>query len=389
MDPVVGCCRPGTCRADIARVRPERASRRRPRLRRPLPEEAPAPPTRDPTRCRNDEACLARQAASLRERGRVRQASQIYRYLADRDPEPSRHPRDEYRARGLYLFAEAARENDLENLSIDPGVQATVQAFVNELTDQVDEAAERTNTVVHRYDPVVASRRSDWVIAAFVRQGQAFEVLALAVLDSGISLPRDLRRRLRGTSQTVRDEVQVVFEDRVREVLDEQVRPMECYAVGRYVLAVRAAQAGQRASPRAMEALVRLEAYGDERIRTCVEQARRSDSSFASFSGLDEFVPFHRVTCEGGEVDGCVRLAVDYLLGRGDVDRDARRGQRLLQRYCRADHAFACVTLGRALLRGGGLPPDREAGLRVLQNACDRGVEDACRLAARERRRTD
>ena len=103
------------------------------------------------------------------------------------------------------------------------------------------------------------------------------------MLNATITMPSDLQRQIRSASPEVQDEVRFTFEDRVRQVLDGQVRPIECYAVVRYSLAARAAVRGNIDNEYSREAIDRLQAYGEERIAECIEQQRGQDASLAAY----------------------------------------------------------------------------------------------------------
>jgi len=172
---------------------------------------------------------------------------------------------------------------ELEQLSIDPGRQGTAQEFVGQLNRQIQEGSQRAQTVSEGYEPILAYRRPTWTIAALTRQGRAYEVLARAVLNAEITMPTDLARQIRRASPEVQDEVRFTFEDQVRQVLDTQVRPIECFGVVRYALAARAAQRGNIDNEYSREAIDRLQAYGDERIAECIAQQRQSDATLAAY----------------------------------------------------------------------------------------------------------
>src|SRR5690606_40296584 len=120
--------------------------------------------------------------------------------------------------------------------------RANVPDVVAELNRQIQDGARRTQTMANGYEPILAYRRPTWTIAALTRQGRAYEILARSVLNATITMPTDLQRQISRASADVRDEVQIQFEDQVRQVLDQQVRPIECFAVVRYALAARAAR---------------------------------------------------------------------------------------------------------------------------------------------------
>ena len=63
-------------------------------------------------------------------------------------------------------------------------------------------------------------------------------------------------------------------------MLDNQVRPVECFAVARYALAARAGRAGSFDTEHTRIAIDRLQAYGDERIAECIAEAQARDATF-------------------------------------------------------------------------------------------------------------
>lgn len=83
------------------------------------------------------------------------------------------------------------------------------------------------------------------------------------------------------------------FEDQVRQVLDQKVRPIECYAVVRYALAARAARAGNLDTEHSREAIDRLQAYGDERIAECIAEQQAQDATLGAYQP-GEFVRARR-----------------------------------------------------------------------------------------------
>jgi hypothetical protein len=97
-------------------------------------------------------------------------------------------------------------------------------------------------------------------------------------------LPLDLQRAFRQADEYEREEYRFDFEDKVRQVLDQQVRPVECFAVARYALAARAGRAGSFDTEYTRIAIDRLQAYGDERIAECIEEARARDETFEGYT---------------------------------------------------------------------------------------------------------
>jgi cellulose synthase operon protein C len=172
---------------------------------------------------------------------------------------------------------------ELERLSVNPGRRRTMNEFRAELVRQIQTGAQQTRTVAAGYDPILEYRRPTWTIAALTRQGRAYEIYARAVLNAQLTMPNDLAQRISRASPEVRDEVRVQFDDQVRQVLDENVRPIECYAVSRYALAARAAQRGNIDNEYSREAIDRLQAYGHERIAECIAQQQQQDSSLEAY----------------------------------------------------------------------------------------------------------
>ncbi|AKF06441.1 tetratricopeptide repeat protein [Sandaracinus amylolyticus] len=171
-----------------------------------------------------------------------------------------------------------------ETFAINPGSPATLEAYVNSVARQIEEGSARANTLVTGYAPVLDYGRPTWTIAAFVRQGRVYEVLARAVLNTPFVMPADLQRRVRGASADVREEVRVQVQDRIQQTLDQRVRPIECFAIARYALAARAARAGSIDNEYTRLAADRLQAYGDERIAECIAAEQQRDPSFAAYT---------------------------------------------------------------------------------------------------------
>jgi TolA-binding protein len=188
----------------------------------------------------------------------------------------------EYAAHSRFLLVDPTLE-ELEDLEIDPGRQPNTQAFVQTLNRQIQDGSAQTATVADGYNPILAYGRPEWTVAALTRQGRAYEILARAVLNASFRLPDDLARQLRGVDQFTREEIELQFEDTVRDTLNAQVRPIECFAVARYVLAARAARRGNLDTQYSREAIDRLQEYGEERIAECITEARAQDSSYEAY----------------------------------------------------------------------------------------------------------
>ena len=150
--------------------------------------------------------------------------------------------------------------------------------------DRSTTGAKRAQGIADGYESVFPYRRPRWTIAAYVRQGRAYEILARSILNTPIVLPQDLQRAFRQADEYEREEYQLDFEDKIRQVLDDQVRPVECFAVARYAFAARAGRAGSFDTEYTRIAIDRLQAYGDERIAECIAEAQARDATFQGYT---------------------------------------------------------------------------------------------------------
>jgi len=182
-------------------------------------------------------------------------------------------------ARAALALADHARDGAPLGV-IAPGRRATLDAWVRELGRQIDATSARVASVAADYDRVVDLGHAADSVVALHRQGSLYEALVRAVLGARFELPQDTRRQLRRASARTREDVRARIEDRVRETLDAQVRPVECRAVERYTLAVRLARRASLPTPEATRARERLAAYGAERVRECLAAAHARDPSF-------------------------------------------------------------------------------------------------------------
>ena len=151
------------------------------------------------------------------------------------------------------------------------------------MAGHIEGGSRDAKTKAESYNVVMPYRRPTWTIAAFVRQGRIYEVLARAVLNTPFVVPADLQRKMKGLPQENKDEIKIQVEDAIRQLLDSKVRPIECLAVARYALAARAARAGSIDDKHTREAFDRINAYGDERIAECIAQAAAQDSTFQAY----------------------------------------------------------------------------------------------------------
>lgn len=188
----------------------------------------------------------------------------------------------EYAANARFLIVDEGIA-EFEQFEITAGKPATLKAYVESVTQQIEAGGNQAKTRAEGYATIPAFRRPTWTIAAFVRQGRIYEVLARAVLNTPFVVPADLQKKMKGLPDYAKDDIKVQVEDAIRQVLDAKVRPIECLAVARYALASRAARAGNVDDEYTRVAIDRINAYGDERIAECVAQAAAQDSSFAAY----------------------------------------------------------------------------------------------------------
>ena len=170
-----------------------------------------------------------------------------------------------------------------EKFGIKPGRPATLKAYVETVKKQIEAGAVEAKRRAEAYNVIPSYRRPVWTIGAFVRQGRIYEILARAVLNTPFVVPRDLQKKMKGLPDYAKDDIKIQVEDAIRQLLDQQVRPIECLAVARYALASRAARAGNIDNEYTQEASDRINAYGDERIAECVAQAAQQDTSFEAY----------------------------------------------------------------------------------------------------------
>lgn len=188
----------------------------------------------------------------------------------------------EYAAHAGFILVDDDIER-FESFEISPGRPRTLEEYVQTITDQINSGSERAQGIVDGYEPLLTYRRPAWTIAAYVRQGRAYEILVRGVLRAEFVVPSDLQRQMRALPPEDQDQIRLEVETTIQTRLDERVRPLECFAVARYALAARASRVGNLDTPFAREAVDRLQAYGDERIAECIAEAQRTDPGFQAY----------------------------------------------------------------------------------------------------------
>ncbi len=188
-----------------------------------------------------------------------------------------------YAAEARFILADG-KIGAFEKFQIKIGKPKTMQAYTTALAKQIEKGSASAQSIVQGYEPVLEYRRPRWTIASFVRQGRSYEVLARSILSAPFVMPLDMTKQLRKLDEYDREDVRLEVEDRVHQLLDEKVRPVECFAVARYALAARAARAGSLDDEYTRIAIDRLQAYGDERIAECIAEAQARDATFQGYA---------------------------------------------------------------------------------------------------------
>ncbi|MDH5674620.1 MAG: tetratricopeptide repeat protein [Myxococcales bacterium] len=188
----------------------------------------------------------------------------------------------EYAAQAKFKLVDE-KSGDFENFAIKSGSPSTLDAYVKGVTRQIEDGSREAKGKAEAYNVIPPFKRPTWTIAAFVKQGRIYEVLARAVLNTPFVVPADMKKKMRGLPDYAKDDIKIQVEDAIRQVLDAKVRPIECLAVARYALASRAARVGNIDDEYTREASDRINAYGDERIAECVAQAAAQDSTFQAY----------------------------------------------------------------------------------------------------------
>lgn len=188
----------------------------------------------------------------------------------------------EYAAKSHFQLVDADSAA-FEKFNIRAGTPKSLKAYVEKVKKQITAGAVEAKARAEAYNAVPPYQRPVWTVAALVKQGRTYEILARAILNTPFVVPADLKKKMRGLPFEAQEDIKIQVEDAIRQLLDQQVRPIECLAVARYALASRASRAGNIDNEFSREASNRINAYGDERIAECVEQAAQQDSSFQAY----------------------------------------------------------------------------------------------------------
>lgn len=188
----------------------------------------------------------------------------------------------EFAARAQYTLAQRLAERS-GAVQIRIAKPKTMESYVKALSTAIQAASQQTLDVRELYEPVATFGRARWTIASLVRSGEAYEALSRAVLNAPFLMPADLQKQLRRVTEDQREDIRIQVEDRIRMLLDEQVRPLECSAVESFALAARLGRIANLSTEETVRASDRLQAYGGERIAECIAARREQDESFKSY----------------------------------------------------------------------------------------------------------
>ncbi len=189
----------------------------------------------------------------------------------------------DFAARAAYARAEQERDA-AGGLKVSISKPRTMDAYVAALAREIDRVSQVTARVRDGFDGVKRFGRARWTIASFTRVGEAYEALSRAVLGAPFLMPADLEAQLRRVSADQKEDIRIQVEDRIRMLLDERVRPLECMAINSYVLGMRLGKASSLATADAGRASDRLQAYGAERVSECIAEAQGSDATMEGYT---------------------------------------------------------------------------------------------------------
>lgn len=182
-------------------------------------------------------------------------------------------------AAGTFLSAEAQLAA-LGSIALDPGHPPTLQALLGSrgtLATELRDHGREVERVVDAYEVVLAYAEPEWVVAARVRQGVAYQLFAEAIVATPMVIPDDLAASF---ARARIPAMAVELESRIRAALAPQAEHFRCLAVARFVDALRAARALARADRWSGMAASQLAGLEEAQIIGCIEALRRGEASF-------------------------------------------------------------------------------------------------------------
>jgi tetratricopeptide (TPR) repeat protein len=174
-------------------------------------------------------------------------------------------------------------ENDLgprTRFAIEVRGAATTRAYAEALRAEIAHDVRRAGDVVEAYEALLEYGRPTWSIAALRRQAEVYEALGRAIDELTFTTPRDLARTLRRVDRASREEVVAQLEGTLRDALSPDVRAVECLAITRHLLALRAARVASAGEDAIQGASDRLLAFGVERVSECANERHAVDPTF-------------------------------------------------------------------------------------------------------------
>merc|ERR1711916_395977 len=99
-----------------------------------------------------------------------------------------------FAAQAHFALADQGTEA-FEDFAIRLRRPATLDAYVNKVGGQITAGANEAKERAAAYQPIPAYNRPEWTVAALVRQGRIYEILARAVLNTPFVVPADLNRK--------------------------------------------------------------------------------------------------------------------------------------------------------------------------------------------------
>ena len=194
---------------------------------------------------------------------------------------------------------------EFEKFAIKPGKPKTLEAYIKTIGSQMETGKKQATKLRDGYNSVLPYQRPVWAVAAFVRSGRVYEILAKGILNTPFVMPADLAKKIRGASRDAKEDVRIQVEDALRMKFDEWTRPVECKAVERYALASRAAVGANIDNEYTQQGIDRLQAYGEERIAECLAssevQGYRSGEFQRSPRGMSKRIDSSATSAPAGQ----------------------------------------------------------------------------------------
>lgn len=159
----------------------------------------------------------------------------------------------------------------IARLRVAPGRRADVRAYLQAIRAEIDLNAREIAELVAQ---AAGWLDADTRLAARVLEGEAYDGAATAIAQAILEpLPDDLQRRMRAT--VVPPQLDLQFTDQVRQVLEEQIRPLRCAALDRYAQAFIDAETLGEDDASLDVARARLQAAQQESVEACLQDRPR------------------------------------------------------------------------------------------------------------------